>query len=272
LRIITLNAWCGRALYPLMKFLEREAPKTDIFCFQEVFATTQESVDSRHADEFICGDLFQRMERLLVRFGFEGLFLPRPDGPHRMSQAMFWKRASLPIPGFYFGGEPIFLPEETVDAETNVPSSRLCQYLKFQSAPKQWLAIINYHGLWNGGHKQDCPERLEQSRRLNQVARQLSSLGPDDDSDTKVIICGDLNLDVDTESVRLLGEGAGRQDLIAEYGIRNTRTPMYRHYHDPDYSFNADYVFVDRGITVRHFAVLRNSGSDHAALAVKIDV
>ena len=37
IKLITLNTWGGRSLYPLMHFLRNKAEDTDIFCLQEVF-------------------------------------------------------------------------------------------------------------------------------------------------------------------------------------------------------------------------------------------
>src|SRR5204863_3330738 len=36
LRVLSLNLWGGRVLGPLLDFIREQAPRTDIFCFQEV--------------------------------------------------------------------------------------------------------------------------------------------------------------------------------------------------------------------------------------------
>lgn len=42
MQLIYLNTWCGQVEEPMVKFLEREAAGTDVFCFQEADARMQE--------------------------------------------------------------------------------------------------------------------------------------------------------------------------------------------------------------------------------------
>lgn len=259
MRIITLNAWCGRALYPLMKFVEKYADTTDVFCFQEVFDTSQDKVDSRHPNEHLCGNLFDKLGQVLESCDFMGFFAPRPQGPNRMSQAMFWNQR-LMTNGFGFGSHVIFEPAETAGAPTDAPSSRVAQYLTVERSGRGWIHIINYHGLWNGGHKRDCPERLLQSEHLNELAASLGG---------STVLCGDMNLDPDTEAIALLARD--RVNLISEYyTVPSTRTPLYRHLNDSDYSQAADYVIVSPDLTVRSFEKLPDIASDHMPLRVEI--
>jgi hypothetical protein len=268
MRIITLNAWGGRALYPLMKFIERYAPTTDVFCFQEVFNTSQEEVDCHHPDEYLCGNLYQRIERLIGGFGrdqFTGEFAARPESPTRMSQALFYRNS---LSAVAYGDQVIHQPERPVEDGSAVISGRLAQFLMVASRSKptssfEPLAIINYHGLWGGGDKADSSDRLNQSRRLRQLMDQMP--GP-------VVLCGDLNLLSNTESLRLLDHG--HRNMVTDYGIVSTRTPLYRHYEDPLFPKMADYVILSDGmggIKVRNFWVLSDLVSDHAPLLLDID-
>ena len=39
MKVISLNTYIGHVFEPLMKFIEEQAPSTDIFCFQEMMSS-----------------------------------------------------------------------------------------------------------------------------------------------------------------------------------------------------------------------------------------
>jgi endonuclease/exonuclease/phosphatase family metal-dependent hydrolase len=110
--------------------------------------------------------------------------------------------------------------------------------------------IINVHGLWNGQGKTDAPERLIQSQRIRTFL---------DSIQMPKILCGDLNLRPDTDSIRMIEKGM--RNLIQQFNIRSTRTSWYL----KEEKF-ADYVFTSPEITVNHFEVLKDEVSDHSPL------
>jgi hypothetical protein len=248
-----------------MKFVERYAPTVDVFCFQEVFDTTQADVDFLHPDEYLCGNLFQRLERLIGGCRpqkFTGEFAFRPDSPTRMSQALFYRNS---LPAIAYGSEVIHQPEQPVEDGSAVISGRMMQYLMVDqpngsSDCLKPMTVINYHGLWGGGGKTDTPERLEQSRRLRRLMDEMP--GP-------IVLCGDLNLLPETESLRILD--SGHRNLVLEGTVKTTRTPLYRHYHDSRCPKMADYVIVSSGVRVQQFQVMPDLASDHAPLLLDFD-
>jgi endonuclease/exonuclease/phosphatase family metal-dependent hydrolase len=118
------------------------------------------------------------------------------------------------------------------------------------------LSVVNFHGLWNGLGKGDSDERIAQSRRIIDFLRGRRE---------PLVLCGDFNLLPETESLRML-ESAGLRNLVAEFGVRSTRTSLYRR---PERF--ADYVFVSDGIDVGDFRVLPDEVSDHAPLLLEFD-
>ncbi len=75
---------------------------------------------------------------------------------------------------------------------------------------------------------------------------------------------GDFNVLPETKSIQLL-EAAGMRNLVREFGITSTRSPLYT---KPEKY--ADYIFVSKDIEVASFEVLPDVVSDHMALRVAI--
>ncbi|HLD80303.1 MAG TPA: endonuclease/exonuclease/phosphatase family protein [Candidatus Nanoarchaeia archaeon] len=258
MRLITLNTWSGRALYPLMDFFRRYKYQADIFCLQEVRNSSQEVAELRHPDEHLYGPLFNKISSQLS--GFEGSFAYFPEDPDKMSLASFWHR-DLPLKTV--DDFVVYTPEKPQETGSTVFSARKLQYLMVNlgGLSKKDLLIVNYHGLWNGGAKTDTPERITQSEKIKEFMNLYD--GPK-------ILCGDFNLLPETESMRILEEGM--RNLVTEYGIQSTRTPLYRHYGQKDHSNFADYVFISPGIVVKEFKILPDIASDHAGLYLEFDV
>jgi len=252
MRLITLNAWGGRALSPLMGFFKRRAGQTDIFCLQEVLDSEQAVVDSRHPDEYLCGDLFRKISAVLPDFA--GTFASFADDPHRQSLAVFVRR-SLPVKAV--ADLEIYRPAQPKEFGSAVFSSRKIQYASLDLEGRA-LTVVNFHGLWNGGPKTDTPERLTQSENVKSFL---------DGASGRKVLCGDFNLLPDTASLGILEKGM--TNLVRASGVRSTRTALYRKHDDPNDPKFADYVLVSPDIQVQRFEVLPDLVSDHAALSVE---
>jgi len=108
--------------------------------------------------------------------------------------------------------------------------------------------IVNVHGLWQGSMKKDSEARLEQSKKIINLANKIEG---------KKIICGDFNLEPYTESIKKF-ENLPMKNLILEHKITSTRTSFYT----KDIKF-ADFIFVDNKVEVIDFKVLPDEVSDH---------
>jgi len=251
MRLITLNTWAGNSLGPLMKFLKREAEATDIFCFQEVFHADQKTVDAMHPGEYLCGDLFQKMDELLT--DFDGYFVYADRHPEVFSLAMFVRKT---VPVREVGDAVIFdAPEKEVGNFIHSPRKIQYAMIETENGP---CTVANYHGIFTGGSKKDTPERIQQSESI------AAYLGK---SKGRKLLCGDFNLLPDTESFGILKNGM--RDLVTEHGVEKTRTPLYRHYHDASEPNFADYILVTPDVVVSGFGVLPDIVSDHSPLFVE---
>lgn len=255
IRLISLNAWCGRSLYPLMRFFRNRKEGTDIFCLQEVRSCDQAVADSRHPNEYTHGRLYEKIARVLE--GFEGSFASFEDDHDRMSISLFW-RNDLPVKDT--GDIIIYSPENPVETEKYVISPRKLQYIVIDAGEND-VVIAHFHGLWNGGSKTDTPERIIQSKHIAHFLSQF---------DCPKILCGDFNLLPNMTSLAILENGM--RNLIGEYGIESTRTALYRHYNDPNESKFADYMLISSDIWVKKFAVLPDIVSDHTPLYLEFEI
>lgn len=252
MRLISLNAWCGRSLHPLMRFFRKWAKSTDVFCLQEVLDSTQEYVDDAHPDEYVVGSLFEKIQRELTGFWSDFAFFD--DNRHRMSQAMFVREGAVTAArALRFGDRTVFVPKIAVEKGSAPCTARKLQFAKIEKDGRM-VFIINCHGLWDGP-KTDTPDRIAQSKTIRRFL---------DEQAWPTVLVGDFNLLPDTESLRILTQGM--RELVTEYGIASTRTPLYRHYDNPAEPNFADYAIVSPEIVVDDFRVLPDIASDHCPL------
>lgn len=263
MRVIALNCWGGKKFDDLAAFVRREAPATDVFCFQEMIfggpggPVTSFAIRSR---------LFEELAEVLsaTHAGYEYHAAPEarffnetlPKGT-ALGQAMFVKKDIEVVENgsiHLYGDDPF--QGELVGLCTGV-----LQYavIKHAGVP---VTIGNIHGLFldmrnPSPGKGDTPERLEQSRQLAEFFK-----------GRRGVLVGDFNLRPQTESVAILSQTM--RNLIAEYGITSTRNYEYVEMEKwKDYI--ADYAFTTKDVTVKHFQVLPDVVSDHAPLMVEFD-
>ena len=236
-------------MYPLMHFFRKWKEDVDIFCLQEVQNIDQRIADERHPDEHICGPLFDKISSELK--DFEGSFAFFDDDARRMSLAVFIRRG---LPVKTVEDFIVYKPEQPKETGSRMLTSRKLQYITLDLNGRK-LIVINYHGLWNGGPKIDTPERIEQSNKVSGFLNKFNS---------SKILCGDFNILPNTQSIKILEKGM--RNLIKEYNISSTRTPLYRHYENSDEPNFADYILLTDDIHVKDFRILPDIVSDHSPL------
>ncbi len=259
MKLIALNLWAGREYDALTEFLERMSKDIDIFCFQEALdSATAVSPDIIEFKREYAGgrdgvpDLYHRLKLLLDGFGS---FLGRPNGGTGElrageQQAIFFRQGlSVVEHGEHVLNEPVTITRNG----KKIACSSTLQYIKVKEGDDAYL-IGNLHGLWQGGGKQDTPDRLVQSER---IAEFLSK------SHEKKILVGDFNLEPETESVKRI-EQSGMTNLIKLRGVKTTRSRLA----PSAKGAVADYAFVSDNVKVRRFEVLQDVVSDHLPLYI----
>ncbi|MFH0973038.1 MAG: endonuclease/exonuclease/phosphatase family protein [Patescibacteria group bacterium] len=257
MKILSLNVWAGREFDPLIKYISEKSADTDIFCFQEVFDTpTNEKI----VNDCYRANIYSELEKMLGNHA--GHFAPvqddwgfdsRVDFPLSWGVAMFLKKSidieqvgDIFIRGNY---------NSKKDDNTTVP--RNLQYVVFNKKGKNYV-VAHFHGLWNGKGKGDCSERIAQSLRVKKFM---------DNIEGKKILCGDFNLNPDTQSLVMLEEG--NVNLIKKYEIKSTRSLLYKSYGKS--SHFADYVIASPDVNVYDFEVPNVKVSDHLPMIISFD-
>lgn len=236
MKLITLNTWGGRRKEPLLQFLA-EHKEIDIFCLQEIYngAKTKKMDKDFLNDDF---NLYSHIKETLPEY------VPyfRPHIGDWYGLAIFVKKdIKIEKEG------DIIIHDIEYTGGGNHP--RNLQYVVFEKEGKK-IIIANFHGLFTGTGKGDTPERLLQSEKIKDFLNTTEG---------EKILCGDFNLTLNTESVRILEQGM--KNLIKEYNITSTRTSFYTR---PERF--ADYIFVSPDIEVKDFRVLPDEPSDHTPL------
>lgn len=244
MKIITLNTWGGR-IKELVDFLNKHKD-VDIFCFQEVLQGGNGET-SRGENK----SLYEDISKILAdhvgyfsEYGEDGYYGEKSkDRDFKYGIACFVKKN---IEQNFIGSIVLYDPERKwSDYDSNFAAG-MALAVKVSD-----YVLVNVHGLWQGSMKKDSEARLEQSKKIIDLANQVAG---------KKILCGDFNLEPHTESLKMI-ENLPTKNLVKEYNITSTRTSLYK----KDIRF-ADYIFVSPDIKVHSFEVLPDEVSDHSPL------
>jgi len=266
MRIMSLNGWGGKLHEELVSYLRSEQP--DVLCLQEVIhspETVKDWLTYRDGDHVLPqrANFFRDVMATLP--DHVATFCPAAQGvlwdddrmiPSQWGLATFVHR-SLPViaqaQGFVHKS---FSPHGYGDH----PRSRSAHALRlYDYTRNRAICIAHMHGLRDLNGKMDTPERLAQAHRLAELVSRVAE--PDD----PLIVCGDFNVEPDSETFRILAN-IGLHDLVTAGGFGGTRNS---HYQKPG-KF-ADYMLVNRKVEVCGFAVVNTPEvSDHCPLILEI--
>lgn len=256
MRLISFNIWKGKRYDALIDYIKEYSESTDILCFQEMYKATQENMCFQYPQ----ADLYGTISSLLPDFYayFSGMMIEEnfqySEIQSDFGLACFVKKdievISFKDPFIVGERNKFFLYDNGKEA-----GPHCIQVLDLQKEGKLF-SLLNYHGLWNGGGKFDSGDRILQSKKIRNIMDSLPY---------PKILCGDLNLRTDTESLAILKEGM--QDLIEEYKIETTRSKLYG---KPE-KF-ADYTFVSPEIIVQNFQVPYSEASDHLPMILDFEI
>ena len=245
MKLITLNIWGGKIYDPLIDFLKDYSREIDIFCFQELLDNPSgiQSRIMRDAKQDINQDI------KMVLPDFDEYLAPYQD--HEEIIGMYIRKS---IPVRKTGDVFVYRWRNALVGNDATTYGINLQYAEINQDNKKYT-ICNLHGHWTSKYKGDNPARLEQSRNIRKFLDNVE--GPK-------ILCGDFNLDPETESMKILE--ATMKNLVKEYGINSTRSG---HYTGP--SRFADYILVSPEIKVKDFKVLQDIVSDHLPVFLEFE-
>lgn len=229
---------------PLLDFISSKKDETDIFCFQEILNGGEEEAIKMWGTE-------QVKEHKLLSLATEILSDHTPYYYAHLgdfSGLTIFVRKNVEV--LNEGEVWVYGSKGQVRGVSSKFSPRNLQHVTILVGDSP-VTVINFHGLWSGGGKEDNEERLLQSKNIVDFMKGLEN---------RFLICGDFNLEPNTESIKML-EDFGLRNLIKEYGITSTRTSYYT----KPVRF-ADYTLVSEGIKVNDFQVLPDEVSDHSPM------
>jgi len=257
MKLISLNVWGGRVFEDLMQFFEKEKDGIDIFCLQEVLQPQPKEAEeeAKAAKEEYQKSGRKQIWNLYSEIGnrlseFNG-FVSEPYSSDKERLATFIRKG-------------IDVKVEVVPVYKRLPLTLygmdfwvgcIMQHITVNTNAKSY-DIANVHGLWQGVSKEDTSERINQSNVINGL---LSKFGG------SRVLCGDFNLNPDTESVKILEKSM--RNLVRENKITATRSSL-----TPERKGRfADYAFVSDKIKVKNFKVLNELVSDHLPLYLEFE-
>lgn len=263
LRVVSLNAWCGGMLEPLLDWLP--GCGADVLCVQEVTWTpghegwvTYTDADRTSRQR---ASLFTDLRRALP--AHQAQFLTCDTGPVLCADGLVRRQhfgiATLVAPHLsVVGGEASFVHGAFAhhDVWPAEDRGRVAHAVRVVDGDGRHVTVAHLHGVRMASGKGDTPQRRRQAERVAALVGRVADPGD------VVVVAGDLNLLPGSETFEILGR-AGLTDLV---GDTDTRTSVY-----PKPVRHADYLLVSDPDAVASFEVrTAPEVSDHRPLVLDL--
>lgn len=266
MKIMCLNGWGGKLYDKLLPYLNHNSP--DILCLQEAIdspATNKDWLMYRDGDHELPqrANFFRDVSVTLP--DHVAIFCPAAQGvlwdevtqvPSQWGLATF-VRKSFPIVAQI---QEFVHKSYSPNGYGEHPRPRNAHAVRvFDYEKNRLVGIAHMHGLRDPRGKMDTSERAEQARRFVSMATRII------EGNTPLIVCGDFNVEPESETLKLLSE-AGLTDLVTTRTQNGTRNSYYK---KPGRF--ADYLLVNKHVNVLDFEVVfEPEVSDHCPLVLEI--
>lgn len=254
MKIIQINAWCGRLSGPLTRFLKAEHP--DIICMQEAFDPAAKFFE-------IFKDQYDFVNEIIGATGLEHQFFT-PDWGFEMAGSKI-DLGNIILSKFPLSNFQAFhtYGKYHMRSVTNAIANTRVWHACTATLPEgRSLQLANYQGYVAG---MDSNGDKTTAKTLKKVREGLEKLeGP-------LIFCADLNINPDAPALRVLDE-LGLRNLTVEHNIPTTLSSMHRAPERDRLSVACDYIFVSNGVKVKDFHISDELISDHKALVLEFDI
>lgn len=241
MKLLQLNIWGGRLGSKIKELIQREQP--DVVCFQEAIKVAGGR-----------GFIFDELGEIQKDTNFDYCyFSPSLQWKLMQRKAEFGLAIMSKTP--FLSSQNAFIGLELntdFDITTDDYNVRSLQHVTI-SHNDNAINILNYHGHHVPDHKNGDAETMRQCLFIAEYAKTLVG---------SIILCGDFNLNPNSESLELIN--ATLVNHTKEQGIGTTRTLLT---HKTEV---CDYIFTSSDIRVRNFQVLDDIASDHKALTIEI--
>lgn len=240
--IVTLNMWAGKVGPKLRTFFQKYSATVDIFCLQEVFSSRQSVNGTDTNDQIFLEDIAEALPEFNYYF----------DESQSMGEGLaIFIRNTKDVTEH--GNEFVYRWKNSLVENDGRTLGRNIQHLVIRENGQNYY-IANFHGLWTGTGKEDTPERIQQSLKVQNI---INSRG----EETKILV-GDFNLHPDTKSLKKIEQSMN--NIVTKYEVKTTRPKSFLQLETPDY------IFLSPNIVEKRFEVLDDEVSDHLALLIEI--
>ncbi len=266
MKIVCLNGWGGKLCDGILSYLIIAQP--DVLCLQEVVhtpSTIKDWLNYRDGPHILPqrANFFRDVSEVLPEH--TAIFCPAAQGAlwdGDQEVASQWGLATFVHPSFPIIGQAqgFVHKDYSPNGYGEHPRSRSAHAVRiYDRATDKTVTITHMHGLRDLLGKHDTPERAAQASRLLALSEQVSE--PNDIR----IICGDFNVDPDSETLELLKRN-GFVELVTANGFNGTRTS---HYTKPNRF--ADYMLINKPEKIVQFEVVyAPEVSDHCPLVLEV--
>ena len=261
-----LNGWGGNLYDPLLPYLIQSNP--DILCLQEVIhspATTKDWLMYRDGDHVLPqrANFFQDIALALP--DHLAIFCPAAQGSlwdENTEVSSQWGIATFVRKSFPVIAQIQDFVHQSYSAHGygQHPRPRNAHAIRvFDYERNRPVCVAHMHGLRDPRGKMDTPERAEQAHKFVSIATRLV------ESDNALIICGDFNVEPESETLEILS-AAGLTDLVTTRTNQGTRSSYYK-----KSGRYADYMLVNTHVNVLDFNVVFDPEvSDHCPLVLEL--
>lgn len=247
MKVVQVNGWTGRLLYPLLHFIQQEDP--DIVCMQEVLSS---GASNPLFDLFSMHQLFEQefaYSFFSPTFSFDAFGAEIELGNAIFSKHPITNEQTVFTNGEYQKGQ------QNTEFKRNIRNIQTCTITVNGSA----ITVANHHGF----HDLD-PLGTEQSIQCMQtVIDHLNTL------QQPLILCGDLNVAPHSKPIQLLEASLPLRNLVKEANAASTLSSAFR---VPGIKVVADYIFTSSEITNAQVSVPDVTVSDHKPVMATVSL
>ena len=254
MKIIQINAWCGRLTPTMIRLIQEENP--DIVCMQEVFLPKERIIGAFE-------DQYNFLEEIVSKTDLKNMFFS-------------------PTWGFKIGGTKVDVGNCIISKhkitnkhsqftngkyhvrngrKAGIPNTRLWQCAVIET-PGSDITAFNYHGYLAIGNPNGDEKTISTLKSLRDAVINTPGLK---------IICGDFNIKPGSDGVNFFNDN-GLVNLVEKYNVETTLSELHRAPKEDRSSVACDFIYSSPEILVKSFVVSEAPVSDHSALILEFDL
>lgn len=256
MKIIQINAWCGKLNAPLRDLIAKES--ADIVCMQEAFAPDTKSWS-------VFKDQYGFVNEVLEAGGFNHTFFAPAWGFTMIGSVI--DLGNIILSKFPLLAQESFHTNDHYRIakhykDLSMGNIRVWQACTVNLPTGKTLSVANYQGYWTGLNPLGDETTIETMKKVRDAVAQLPK---------PLIFCGDFNITPNSPGMRLL-EDLGLTSLTEKYGVKTTLSPVHRAPKNAIESVACDYILASDDISIKSFEVSEQVVSDHKALVMEFEV